>query len=371
MNKVICCTLFVLQTCFLRAQSEEDQIKKTIQHYLLGSSYNQPDSILKAFYTEANLFLSSKDKPVWIMPVTDYAKLFKKEEEGKFNGRIGRIVSVDIYNDIAAAKAEILIPERKLEFMDIFLLKKIAGEWKIISKAAGNLPTNKTGRKVLLILTSSQFYGNSSEFCGNSFPEIVISYDAFVAAGYTVDFVSPDGGSIPLEYARTSEAIQKKYLYDKDFMYAIAHTLKPAQVNYKDYKAVQFIGGGCAIYGVPENKELQQIAMQVYEENGGIISSVCHGTAGIVNLKLKNGDYLVHGKKVSGWPEAYEIQDALYFKQFPFLIQQTVEARGGKFTYGGRDDVHVEADGRLVTGQNYFSSAAVAKKIIELIEKGK
>ena len=371
MKRITLSALLVLQSFFLLAQSDEDLIRQCIQYYLQGTSYNQPDSISKAFYEEANLYLSSKDKPVWIMPIAEYTKLFKKENEGRFNGRLGRVVSVDIYNDIATAKAEILIPERKQEFMDIFLLKKINGEWKIISKAAGSKPSNKSGKKVLLILTSAQYYGNTTEFCGNSFPEIAISYHAFVSAGYTVDLVSPEGGSIPLEYARTSEPLQKQYLYDQDFMYAIEHTLKPAQVNPKDYQAIQFIGGGCAMYGVPENKEIQQIAMQVYEENGGIISSVCHGTAGIVNLKTKDGNYLVKGKTVSGWPEAYESKDALYFKQFPFLIQQTIEARGGKFTYGGRDDSHVEADGRLVTGQNYNSSAAVAKKIIELMEKSK
>lgn len=369
MKKVILSVLFVLQSLWLLAQTEEQLIQNCIQRYLLGSSYNLPDSISSAFYADANLFLSSKDKPVWIMPAADYAKLFKKEDAGKFNGRIGRIVSIDIYNDIATAKAEILIPERKLEFMDVFLLKKISGQWKIISKAAASKPGNKSGRKVLFILTNTCFYGNTTEFCGNSFPEIVFAHNAFVTAGYTVDFVSPEGGSIPLEYARTSVPLQKQYLYDQDFMYALEHTLKPGQVNYKDYKAVQFIGGGCAIYGVPENKEIQQIAMQVYEENGGIISSVCHGTAGLVNLKTRDGNYLVKGKTVSGWPEAYESKDALYFKQFPFLIQQTIEARGGKFTYAGRDDVHVEADGRVVTGQNYNSSDAVAKKIIELIEK--
>ncbi len=87
--------------------------------------------------------------------------------------------------------------------------------------------------------------------------------------------------------------------------------------------------------------------------------------------KTRDGNYLVKGKTVSGWPEAYESKDALYFKQFPFLIQQTIESRGGKFTYAGKDDVHVEVDGRVVTGQNFNSSEAVAKKIIELIEKSK
>ena len=59
-----------------------------------------------------------------------------KTKQGKFNGRVGKILSVDQENDIAMAKAEILTKRGEIRYIDIFLLKKIEGEWKIISKAA-------------------------------------------------------------------------------------------------------------------------------------------------------------------------------------------------------------------------------------------
>jgi putative intracellular protease/amidase len=77
---------------------------------------------------------------------------------------------------------------------------------------------------------------------------------------------------------------------------------------------------------------------------------------------------LVQGKRISGYPESYEKQDAEYFKQFPFLIQKTIEERGGTFKFSAQDIPHVETDGRIITGQNYQSSSGVAQKIIELIE---
>ncbi|WP_182954691.1 type 1 glutamine amidotransferase family protein [Pedobacter gandavensis] len=66
----------------------------------------------------------------------------------------------------------------------------------------------------------------------------------------------------------TSDTLQKQYLFDPDFMYGIKNTKKPAEIDSKNYKAVHYIGGGSAMYDVPENK--------------GIISSVCHGTAKLV-----------------------------------------------------------------------------------------
>ncbi len=118
------------------AQSEEDQIKIAINKYIEGTSYNKPDMIKEAFYEEANLFLSHKEKPIWIVPAEEYASWFVKKEEGKFNGRVGNILSIDQENDIAMAKAEILAKGKDIRYVDIFLLKKIEGEWKIISKAA-------------------------------------------------------------------------------------------------------------------------------------------------------------------------------------------------------------------------------------------
>lgn len=369
MKKILFAILFALLSTVSFAQSEQSLIENCIQNYMEGTSYNKPDSISKAFYTEANLFLSHKDKPLWIVPIAEYVNGFKKGNNGEFNGRLGKIISIEYYNDIAIAKAEILIPERKQEFMDMFLLKKIQGEWKIISKSASSKSSNKNGKKILFIVSNAHYYGNSTIATGNSFAEIVNAYDTFVKSGYTVDFVSPKGGDIPLAYINTSDSLQKQYLYHQDFMYAIKHTLSPKQVDYKNYKAVHYIGGGSAMYEVPENSAIQRIAMQVYEDNNGIISSVCHGTAGIVNLKTKNGKFLVDGKKVSGYPDSFEKQDAEYFKYFPFLIQQTIEKRGGAFKFSKANGAYVEQDGRIITGQNFLSSSAVALKIIESIEK--
>jgi putative intracellular protease/amidase len=123
------------------------------------------------------------------------------------------------------------------------------------------------------------------------------------------------------------------------------------------------------MYGVPENKHIQRITMTIYEKYNGIVSSVCHGTAGIVNLKTQDGEFLVKGKRISGYPDAYENQSKAYFKQFPFLIQQTIESRGGQFFYSPRNNAHVEVDERIVTGQNHLSSSLVAEKMIQILQK--
>jgi putative intracellular protease/amidase len=362
--------LFALLFAFknMQAQSETSLVEKTIQNYINGSSYNHVAQLKSAFADDASLYLKGRDNQMKIVSSETYTSWFRKATPGSFNGRIGRVLSVDVQGDIATAKAEILFTTKGTRYVDLFLLNKKTDGWKIISKTASGGKTIKRGNKIVFFVSNSHFYGNTKISTGNSYSEIVNAYDEFVKAGYTVDFVSPKGGAISLAYINTSNPIGKKYLYDEDFMYALKHTKMPKEVNAKEYKAVYYVGGGSAMFDVPVNKEIQRIAMDVYEKNSGVISAVCHGTAGIVNLKTSNGVYLVKGKMVNGYPDAYENKNLPRFKTFPFLITKTIEERGGKFVYSARNSEHVEVDGRLVTGQNYVSSKAVALKIIELIK---
>ncbi|MDY8137149.1 nuclear transport factor 2 family protein [Aquimarina sp. 2201CG5-10] len=128
--------LFLTTINVITAQSEEEKIRITIQKYLKGTSYSNPEMIKEAFYEEADLFLSHKEKEIWVVSPEEYANLFVKREKGVFNGRTGNIISMDIEGNIATAKAEILIESKKVKYIDIFLLKKIKGQWKVISKAA-------------------------------------------------------------------------------------------------------------------------------------------------------------------------------------------------------------------------------------------
>ncbi|MBC9798072.1 nuclear transport factor 2 family protein [Sinomicrobium weinanense] len=346
--------------------TDRDLIEKTLQNYITGSSYNKLDKLESAFAGNATLYLTINNEFKIITP-KEYLTYFKGKP-GTFNGRIGEILTIDISDDIATAKAEIIIPARKTRFTDLFLLKKTGEGWQIVSKSASYEKSNRSGNRILFIVSNAYYHGSSDIPTGNSFSEIVNAYDTFKEAGFTVDFVSPDGGSIPLAYINTSDSLHRKYLYNPDFMYALKHTHKPGEIKPEQYKAVHYIGGGSAMYGVPENSHIQKISMEIFEAYNGIISSVCHGTAGIVNLKTKEGKYLVHGKVISGYPDAYEKQDADYFKQFPFHIQKTIENRGGTFRFSPRNSPHVEVQENLVTGQNYLSSKDVAIEVIEKIK---
>jgi putative intracellular protease/amidase len=343
-------------------------VKAVIQQYLDGTRNGQPSVIESAFHPEATLLLSHPNKSFWQVSVKEYASWF---ESSKTN-RSGHILSVSIDGDIASARALITTAKPLKQYVDQFLLKRFSDGWQIVSKTATHINNpvdseqlqNSMNKKVLFIVSSADRHGESSLPTGVSFSELVEAYEVFIDAGYQVDVVSTKGGKLPLAYINTSDLKHKRFLYNQNFMYLLANTLSPEQVDATQYLAVHYVGGGNAMYQVAENPTIQAIAMQVYEQNKGIVSSVCHGTAGIVNLKLNSGEYLVAGRKISGYPTAFEKTEAKYYQQFPFDIEATIKQRGGVFSYGKPNQSYVQVDGRVITGTNYQSSRDVALAMI-------
>lgn len=231
--------------------------------------------------------------------------------------------------------------------------------------------TNNTAEpRVLFVLSNQKFHGNSTLPASISFGEVVHAWDTFFKAGFAVDFVSPSGGAVPIDKSRLGEALSNR-LQDNRIMAGLKNTQMPTQIDASRYQAVYYVGGSNAMYQVADDVYLQQISQHIYEKNGGVISAVCHGTAGIVKLKLSTGQYLLAGKRVTGYPEDFEDKTAPYFQHLPFLMRQTIEAHGGLFKAPHPEQPYIEVDGRLVTGQNYPSAPLVAAAVIQILQQQK
>lgn len=237
----------------------------------------------------------------------------------------------------------------------------------LAQSSTANLSQTKSLGRILFILSSSKFHGSSSLPASVSFGEVVNAWDIFVAAGYVIDFVSPAGGAVPIDPTVLGPRLSTR-LQDRRIMDGLESTARPEQIDPNLYQAVYYVGGSNAIYQVVDDQNLQQISRKVYER-GGVVSAVCHGTAGIARLRLSDGRYLVSGKRVTGFPEDYEDRSAGYFQHFPFLIRQTIEQHGGLFKAPDPEKPHVEIDGRLVTGQNYPSAPLVANAVVHMLQQ--
>ena len=125
------------------------------------------------------------------------------------------------------------------------------------------------------------------------------------------------------------------------------------------------------MFDVANNKKLLSIIANIYE-NGGIVGGCGHGPGALANVKLSNGDYMVKGKKVTGFPNSTEITKS-WAKEgtlLPVMLEDQLKDNGGIFqTKSDLNDKHdIVIDKRIVTTMFLPSSAIVAKEMIKQIE---
>ncbi|MEK6579402.1 MAG: type 1 glutamine amidotransferase domain-containing protein [Bdellovibrionota bacterium] len=151
--------------------------------------------------------------------------------------------------------------------------------------------------KVMIVLTSHAQLGDTGKKTGWYLPEASHPYFALTQSGYEVDFVSPVGGKAPLDQNSRdlSDADNARFLANPLLVKQVENTLKPRDIDPKKYAAILFAGGHGTMWDFADNQELARLAAQIYEQ-GGVVAAVCHGPAGIVNIKLSNGEYLLGEK---------------------------------------------------------------------------
>jgi len=112
-------------------------------------------------------------------------------------------------------------------------------------------------------------------------------------------------------------------------MNRLGATFKPSEVKPDEYVAIYFAGGHGVIWDFPENEALQAINRTIYEQ-GGFVSSVCHGAVGLLNITLSDGSLLVKGKTVTGFSNQEE-KLAELDRFVPFLTETELVARGAMY----------------------------------------
>lgn len=192
----------------------------------------------------------------------------------------------------------------------------------------------------------------------------------FEAQGYEQEIVSPAGGPSPLEprslkfpnYDRTAKAWRS----DPQRMALLETTARPDQIDPSHLDAIYFTGGHAVMYDFPDSEGLQSITRQIWEQ-GGIVSSVCHGYCGLLNTRLSDGSLLVAGRRVTGFAWQEEVL-ARVDKLVPYNAEEEMKKRRALYEKAKLPFVsYAISDGRLVTGQNPGSAKETAQKVVALL----
>lgn len=223
--------------------------------------------------------------------------------------------------------------------------------------------------KILAVSTSAHRYEEAGYRTGLWLGELTHFYDVLVRAGYEVDIASVAGGPVPIDPVSLMPPVlamggtDQRYA-DPTFMALLDQTPALADVNLADYDGIFLAGGHGTMFdfvGGPVSEAVTHFA-----DAGKIVSAVCHGPAGLLGVRLSNGQTLLEGKQVTGFSMAEE-KAADRADCVPFHLEERLAAEGVYDKAAIPMAKHVVVDGNLITGQNPTSAAGVGQAVAEAL----
>jgi putative intracellular protease/amidase len=229
-------------------------------------------------------------------------------------------------------------------------------------------------KRILVIVTNVGEYEKVGYRTGLWLGELTHFLDAVEPAGFHCDFASPKGGYVPIDpeslmiqelrhASGLGGAVHTRY-EDRAFMDRLKDMMKVADADATDYDAIYMTGGHGVCFDFTD-PDLAALTARFWEA-GKVVSAVCHGPAGLLEVKV-GGEYLVKGKDLTGFSWTEEGL-AKRDKAVPYNLEDELKNRGAKYGKGTLPFVsHVVVDGRLITGQNPASAAAVGEALVKAI----
>ncbi len=226
-------------------------------------------------------------------------------------------------------------------------------------------------KKILIIASNLHDMGDSEKHdARNNLWEVAPPYHVFVSHGFEVDFVSPKGGNVP--FMMDPLGISSYTIKYEGFLDKANHSFMPNDIDHSQYWGVYIGGGYGPLFDVANNQAIQTLIASIYQA-GGIVGGGGHGAGAFANVKLTNGEFLVKGKRIAGFPNETE-QAKSWAKQgtlLPFLVENQLNKNGAlaqnKQTL--KDKTEVVIDQRIVSTMFLPSAALVAKEMILLKEQ--
>ncbi|MUH37559.1 type 1 glutamine amidotransferase domain-containing protein [Zobellia amurskyensis] len=220
--------------------------------------------------------------------------------------------------------------------------------------------------KILFVLTSHDKLGDTGKKTGFWVEEFANPYYTLLDKGADITLATPKGGAAPIDPSSNtpdaSTADTERFEKDDVAQEKIKNTKVLADMNADDFDAVFYPGGHGPLWDLAN--DANSIALiEKFNEQKKPIAFVCHAPAALKSVKGKDGEFLVKGKKVTGFTNTEE--DAVQLTDVvPFLVENALKENGGIYSKGEDWAAYALQDGNLITGQNPASSELVAEKLL-------
>jgi putative intracellular protease/amidase len=143
-----------------------------------------------------------------------------------------------------------------------------------------------------------------------------------------------------------------------------------ARVEATDYDAVVFPGGHGTEWDINADRHARALLREAVEGDDGTALVVCHAVGLLAFTRDGSGGFLVDGRSVTGFPNAWEegIVDGDDLmpdgRKLPYWVEDEVVAAGADWDAELDADTSVRVDGDLVTARGPGSSAEAARTLL-------
>jgi putative intracellular protease/amidase len=246
--------------------------------------------------------------------------------------------------------------------------------------------------KILILMTNGKtlhLLNGENHPSGFWAEEFVVPYKRFKQEGYeisiatihgiapTVDQTSIDPTNLP--YVRPanvqadSHAQATEY---RQFIDSVPDLQKPLNLDLftkeqaATYDGVYLCGGHSAIGDMPKSHEMARL-LGWFVEMEKPLAAVCHGHCGLLNLRDCDSQWLFAGYRLTAFSHSEELSTSMAGK-LPFVLEVELKRLGALYE---KSDViwgsHVVVDRNLITGQNPYSSEAIAEAFVQKLNEAK
>ena len=224
-------------------------------------------------------------------------------------------------------------------------------------------------------MTRALFVVSEQGYWGEECIEPLSTLDA---AGVDVTVATPSGSPPVVDEQSADpdtvgkEVAEKVREYD-DGDERLANPEPIATVEAADYDVVVFPGGHGTMWDINTDQHARQLLADAVAGDDGVALVVCHAVGLLGFTHTDEGEYLVSGREVTGFPNEWEadiIDDNDVMpdgQKLPYLVEDEVIAAGGHWDAELDSETSVTVDGDLLTARGPESSAAAADTLLDVL----
>ncbi|MFD1633975.1 type 1 glutamine amidotransferase domain-containing protein [Haloplanus ruber] len=142
------------------------------------------------------------------------------------------------------------------------------------------------------------------------------------------------------------------------------------EVNAADHDAVVFPGGHGTEWDINQDRHARALLREAVEHGDTKALVVCHAVGILAFTRDADGDFLVAGRQVTGFPNEWEegiVDDHDLMpdgRKLPYWVEDEVRAVGAEWDAELDAEASVTVDGDLVTARGPGSSSAAARTLL-------